>query len=118
MSIVTFKDLDIGDMFNTKAARMVKTSDTEAIVVMSSVLTVGLTTEVKDDVTIIPLYNQSITKEHFDLLRAFQAENKKCYDIANRLDAFNPEIPGAFTGTPSDRILRQITAQNIKGFQE
>lgn len=37
----TFGDLCIGDLFNTKAARWVKTSESEAICVMSALIPVG-----------------------------------------------------------------------------
>jgi len=36
-----FSELSIGDMFNTKPARYVKVSDTEAMVVMSGIFEVG-----------------------------------------------------------------------------
>lgn len=37
----TFGDLCLGDLFNTKAARWVKTSETEAICVMSALIGLG-----------------------------------------------------------------------------
>ena len=43
-----FDTLSIGDIFNTKVARFVKISDNAAMVLMSSVLSVG-TIENKDD---------------------------------------------------------------------
>lgn len=36
-----FKDLDVGDLFNTKLARQVKVDEENAVVVMSSYLNVG-----------------------------------------------------------------------------
>lgn len=39
--MITFGQLCIGDMFNTKAARWVKTSPDNAICVMSSIITLG-----------------------------------------------------------------------------
>ena len=36
-----FGKICIGDMFNTKVARWVKTSETEAICVMSSIFSIG-----------------------------------------------------------------------------
>lgn len=36
-----FGELNVGDMFNTKAARYVKTGEQEAIVVQSAVFSVG-----------------------------------------------------------------------------
>jgi hypothetical protein len=40
-------------------------------------------------------------------------EVEKCFNIAQKLDALNPELPGAFTGTPSLRIERQLYALGI-----
>lgn len=37
----------------------------------------------------------------------------KCSKIALKLEVMNPEIPGAFTGTPSQRIKRQLEALGI-----
>lgn len=37
----TFEDIGIGDLFNTRAGRWVKTSDTQGLCVMSTMLTVG-----------------------------------------------------------------------------
>lgn len=45
-------------------------------------------------------------------------EYKACVEIAQRLDAGNPELPGAFTGTPSERIWRQLAAKNIPLFRK
>lgn len=42
----------------------------------------------------------------------------KLSDIAQKLDAFNPEIPGAFSGSVSDRIIRQLRFYKIPGFPE
>lgn len=39
--MITFKELSIGDMFNTMSGRWVKISDTEAICVMSSLFDIG-----------------------------------------------------------------------------
>ena len=38
----------------------------------------------------------------------YRREVESCFDIAQRLDAQNPEVPGSFTGTPSERIKRQM----------
>jgi hypothetical protein len=40
-------------------------------------------------------------------------EIEKCFDLAQRLDALNPELAGAFTGSPSQRIERQLYALGI-----
>ena len=40
-------------------------------------------------------------------------ELEKCFKIAQKLDALNPELPRAFTGTPSERIERQLYTLGI-----
>jgi hypothetical protein len=40
----------------------------------------------------------------------YKAEVEKCFDVAQRMDAWNPELSGAWTGTPSERIARQFKA--------
>ena len=40
-------------------------------------------------------------------------EVKKCFQIAQRLDALNPELASDFTGTPSERIERQLYSLGI-----
>jgi hypothetical protein len=40
-------------------------------------------------------------------------ELEKCFDLAQRLDALNPELAGAFTGSPSQRIKRQLYSLGI-----
>ncbi|WP_018234424.1 hypothetical protein [Thioalkalivibrio thiocyanodenitrificans] len=42
----------------------------------------------------------------------------KLHEIAQRLDAANPTLPHAFTGTVSERIERQLRARGIPGFSE
>ena len=34
----------------------------------------------------------------------------KCFDLAMRLDSQNPEQPGSFTGTVSERLVRSVAA--------
>lgn len=51
--------------------------------------------------------------EYKELLRCFQEELDKCFDLAQRLDSLNPEIEGAFTGSPSERIKRQLKAKGL-----
>ena len=53
-----FKDLDIGDMFNTKAARYVKTGEDEAIVVMSGIFDIGQIKEHYSECNVIVLYSK------------------------------------------------------------
>ena len=52
-------------------------------------------------------------KEQQELLNSFQQEVEKCFNIAQKLDALNPELVGAFRGTPSERIERQLYALGI-----
>ncbi len=40
-------------------------------------------------------------------------EIERCFDLAQRLDALNPELAGAFTGFPSQRIKRQLYSLGI-----
>ena len=54
-----------------------------------------------------------MTEQQQELLGCFQKEVKKCSDIAQRLDALNPELARAFTGTPSERIERQLYSLGI-----
>ena len=51
-----------------------------------------------------------LATEHAALLEEFRAEVQRCFDIAQALDAMNPTSPSAFTGTPSERIQRQLDA--------
>jgi len=46
--------------------------------------------------------------EREELLLQYYIEVEKCYKIANFLDERNPTLKGAFTGTPSERIERQL----------
>ena len=54
-----------------------------------------------------------MTDEQKELLGCFQQEVNKCFQIAQTLDALNPELAGAFTGSPSERIERQLYALGI-----
>mgnify|MGYP007038830254 CR=1 FL=1 len=54
-----------------------------------------------------------MTNEQQELLNSFQEEVEKCFVIAQKLDALNPELARAFTGTPSLRITRQLYALGI-----
>ena len=54
---MTFGAILIGDMFNTMTARWVKTSDTEAICVMSGMILLGEITEFKPDTQIVLLWS-------------------------------------------------------------
>ena len=40
-----------------------------------------------------------MTEEEQELLNDYQQEVEKCWKIAQKLDALNPELIGAFTGT-------------------
>ena len=46
-----------------------------------------------------------------------EREVEECFNIALRLDASNRELPGAFTGTPSERIRRQLAARGLPHFK-
>ena len=59
------------------------------------------------------LERHPMTDEQQELLNSFQKEVEKCWEIAQRLDALNPELAGAFTGSPSERIERQLYALGI-----
>lgn len=51
--------------------------------------------------------------EYKELLKLCQEEIGKCFDLAQRLDSLDPEIEGAFTGPPSERIERQLKAKGL-----
>lgn len=46
-------------------------------------------------------------------IKELQEEIEEYYNLATRLDALNPDLSGAFTGTPSERIERQLYALGI-----
>ena len=52
---------------------------------------------------------QQLKEDYKELLE----EVEKCFNIAQKLDALNPELVGAFTGSPSLRIERQLYALDI-----
>jgi hypothetical protein len=54
-----------------------------------------------------------MTDEQQELLNSYREEIEKCFKIAQKLDALNPELTGAFTGSPSLRIERQLYALGI-----
>jgi len=51
--------------------------------------------------------------EQEELIKDYQEEIEKCFQLAQRLDALNPDLAGAFTGTPSERIERQLYSLGI-----
>ena len=51
-----------------------------------------------------------LAEEHADAANEMRKEVERCFDIAQVLDAMNPTLEGAFTGTPSARIQRQLDA--------
>lgn len=65
-----------------------------------------------DSLNVICTGRKQMTEQE-ELLRAYQEELERCFDLAQRLDALNPELPGAFTGTPGQRIERQLYALGI-----
>ena len=54
------------------------------------------------------------TAELKKLSDSYQKEVEACFDIAQRLDSLNPTLSRAFTGTPSERIKRQLALMNIR----
>ena len=54
-----------------------------------------------------------MTEEEQTLFNDYQEELEKCYYLANDLDNLNPDLKGAYMGTPSERILRQLQHLNI-----
>lgn len=53
----TFGQILIGDMFNTKVARWVKTSETHAICVMSGVFDIGIFKQFSQQESIVLLWS-------------------------------------------------------------
>ncbi len=51
--------------------------------------------------------------EQEELIEDYQDEINKCFQLAQRLDALNPELAGAFIGAPSERIERQLYAFGV-----
>ena len=52
---MTFKDLEIGDTYNTKAYRATKINDTDAIVIMSGIHELYDILNVNPDTSVIPI---------------------------------------------------------------
>jgi hypothetical protein len=52
--------------------------------------------------------NKIVMDEEQELRLQYQEEVENCFKIAQKLDALNPELKGSFTGTPSERIVRQL----------
>jgi hypothetical protein len=51
--------------------------------------------------------------EQEELLKEYQQEIEKCWELAQKLDSLNPDLVGAFTGSPSERIERQLYTLGI-----
>ncbi len=51
--------------------------------------------------------------EQEELLKEYQQEIVKCWELAQKLDSLNPDLVGAFTGSPSERIERQLYTLGI-----
>ena len=49
----------------------------------------------------------------YEQIKELQEEIEEYCNLATRLDALNPDLSGAFTGTPSERIKRQLYALGI-----
>ena len=54
-----------------------------------------------------------MTEEELQIFKDYQKEIEKCWEIAQKLDALNPELSGGFTSSPSERIERQLYALGI-----
>ena len=67
---------------------------------------------VGDSLNVICTGRKQMTEQE-ELLIAYQEEVVKCWELAQRLDALNPELAGAFTGSPSQRIERKLYALGI-----
>jgi hypothetical protein len=67
---------------------------------------------VGDSLNVICTGRKQMTEQE-ELLIAYKEEVEKCFDLAQRLDALNPELAGAFTGSPSQRIKRQLYSLGI-----
>ena len=65
-----------------------------------------------DTLNVICTGRKQMTEQE-ELLIAYKEEVEKCFDLAQRLDALNPELAGAFTGSPSQRIKRQLYSLGI-----
>ena len=55
-----------------------------------------------------------LANEHASMAEELRREVERCFDVAQLLDAMNPTLQGSFTGTPSERIRRQIDAGAVK----
>jgi transcriptional regulator GlxA family with amidase domain len=55
--------------------------------------------------------------ELLNMVEQYQQEMIKVHEVAQRLDVSNPTLPLAFTGTPSERITRQLKHIGIDYFQ-
>ena len=58
------------------------------------------------------IHNKPMTEQE-ELLKEYQQEIEKCWELAQKLDILNPELVGAFTGSPSERIERQLYTLGI-----
>jgi len=57
--------------------------------------------------------NEIVMDEEQELRLQYQEEVENCFKIAQKLDAINPDLKGSFTGTPSERIVRQLNSLGI-----
>ncbi len=61
---MTFKELKVGTLFNTKDARFVKVTDTSAVVVSNSLFRFGSIETITPDLKVIKLYNSEEAYEN------------------------------------------------------
>ncbi len=57
--------------------------------------------------------NEIVMDEEKEMCQKYQEEVENCFKIAQKLDALNPDLKGSFTGTPSERITRQLNSLGI-----
>ena len=57
-----------------------------------------------------------MTDEEQKLFDSYRKEVEALYIIAQILDVANNHVHGAFTGTPSERIKRQLEHLKVRGF--
>ena len=57
-----------------------------------------------------------MTDEEQKMIEEYKLEVQRCFYLAQKLDAYNKKITGVGTGTPSERIERQLIFLGAPGF--
>lgn len=65
------------------------------------------------DITSWKAFQSGWEYRHNSICSEIDEELQKCYQLAQILDVIHPTTPGAFGGTPSDRIIRQLVQLGI-----